>query len=374
MALRRRRGIVGLSVAFLVMILGVGAYELWLHMGLRDHPWQLESYLDILIADCRTGPGAQVFAMELRGLNSLAEEARSCLAQVDKAGATGRDFTPCLQKLLDGSLTALRVRILKGERLHQEKSRLDVFLKLLETDLSQDLLARQSGAKFEIRSLAQSQARTRVEEARNLAALGQSQSALIALHRARSAWGLSEDHRAAELSRFYEAAQRARWERQAQDLLRWTKQSGRSAILVDKLEHRCLLLAQGRIKKTYVANLGRNWYRNKVQERDASTPEGQYRIQRKFRSASFGWALLLDYPNAADRQRFNVLKKSGEIGVRARIGGNIEIHGGGRLNSDWTDGCVSLENGEMADLYQQAYAGMPVTIVGTCSLGAASRE
>jgi hypothetical protein len=78
--------------------------------------------------------------------------------------------------------------------------------------------------------------------------------------------------------------------------------------------------------------------------------------------------------NAADLQRFNSMKRSGEIAARAGIGGNIEIHGGGRLNSDWTDGCVSLKNADMADLYKRAYVGMPVTIVGTSSLAAASKE
>ena len=94
----------------------------------------------------------------------------------------------------------------------------------------------------------------------------------------------------------------------------------------------------------------------------------------KLRSGSFGQALLLNYPNADDRARFNALKKMGAIPMRARIGGSIEIHGGGRLNSDWTDGCVSLENPEMADLYNRAYIGMPVTIVGTSSLGASVKE
>jgi hypothetical protein len=83
--------------------------------------------------------------------------------------------------------------------------------------------------------------------------------------------------------------------------------------------------------------------------------------------------LLLDYPNAADRRRFNSMKKTGEIEMRARIGGNIEIHGGGRVASDWTDGCISLEDSDMADLYREAYTGMPVTIVGTSRLVNLSR-
>jgi murein L,D-transpeptidase YafK len=134
------------------------------------------------------------------------------------------------------------------------------------------------------------------------------------------------------------------------------------------------LLVEGRIEKTYAVNLGRNWYRLKLQEHDASTPEGEYKIRSKVRSGSFGRALLLDYPNAADRARFSALKKTGAISAHARIGGNIEIHGGGRYNSDWTDGCISLEDAEMSDLYKRAFIGTPVTIVGTCSLGASVKK
>ena len=213
-----------------------------------------------------------------------------------------------------------------------------------------------------------------METARNLLALGQTESALVATMRARAAWDRSENSISEELARFHDAGNRAQWEKAAQDLLRWTRRTARTAILVDKLEHRCLLLVGGRVERAYVANLGRNWYRLKSQEHDASTPEGEYKIKGKVRSGSFGQALLLDYPNAADRARFNALKRTGAIPVRARIGGNIEIHGGGRRNSDWTDGCVSLENPEMADLFKRAYPGMPVTIVGTSSLGASVKE
>ena len=143
--------------------------------------------------------------------------------------------------------------------------------------------------------------------------------------------------------------------RPRKDLLRWTRRTARTAILWTSWEHRCRLLAGGRIERAYAANLGRKWYRLKSQEHDASTPEGAYNIKGKVHSGRFGQALLLDYPNAADRARFNALKKTGAIPVRARIGGNIEIHGGGRRNSDWTDGCVSLENPEMADLFKRAY-------------------
>jgi L,D-peptidoglycan transpeptidase YkuD (ErfK/YbiS/YcfS/YnhG family) len=374
MAPKKKRGIIRACIALMIPILGVAAYELWLRTALRDRPWQLESYVDNLLARCGTSVGAYAFSEKLQALAGQVEEAKLCLSNEDRAWAVRRDYSSCYQKLERSALTALQIRQNQEQWTREQKARLIITLEALKSELDGDARARKAGTKFEIRNLAQSQARTHFETARNLIALGQIESALVAVMRARAAWDRSESSISEELARFYDDGHRAQWENAAQDLLRWTRRTARKAILVDKLEHRCLLLAEGRIERAYVANLGRNWYRLKSQEHDASTPEGEYRIKSKFRSDTYGWALLLDYPNAADRARFNALKKTGAISVRARIGGSIEIHGGGRHNSDWTDGCVSLENPEMADLYKRAYTGMPVTIVGTCSLGASVRE
>jgi L,D-peptidoglycan transpeptidase YkuD (ErfK/YbiS/YcfS/YnhG family) len=369
MALINKRRIAAPCGVVLALLLGVGTYELWLRMALRDHPWWLESFVDALAADCRTSPGVIVFSEELSALNAQVNDAKTCLIHADGVWAIRRNYTPCVQKLLGASLAALRIRMNEAARFREEKVRLEVALKALEFELGVDAQAQRSGARPEIKNYNQSRARTLFETARNLAAAGQTESALTASMGAQAAWAQSENFVAAELARFYDTRLRAQWEKEAQDLLRWTRQTGRAAILVDKLAHRCLLLTGGRVEKSYVANLGRNWYRIKVQEQDASTPEGEYRIKQMFRSTSFGAALLLDYPNAADWQRFSSMKKTGDITARAQIGGSIEIHGSGRLNSDWTDGCVSLENPDMNSLFRLAYVGMPVTIVGTCTIG-----
>jgi hypothetical protein len=374
MALNKKRVILGLLIALMVLLLGAGAYELWIRMAQRDRPWQLESYVDSLSARCLADPGARVFSGQLSSLTGQIEKAKKCLEIQSARWAVRRDYTLCNQDLLDATLAALLLRRSQEQRAREQETRLEVSLKSLESELRNDVQARKAGIKFEIRNIDQSRARTLAQSARNLQALGQTESALIGVMRAGAAWNQSENAISENLARFYDSGHRARWDKTAQDLLRWTRQKGRAAILVDKLEHLCLLLADGRIERAYAANLGRNWFRSKTQEQDASTPEGEYTIKRKFRSSSFGWALLLDYPNAADRQRFNSMKKRGELSARARIGGSIEIHGGGRHNSDWTDGCVSLENPEMADLYKRAYAGMPVIIVGTSSLAASIKE
>ncbi len=371
MAGSTKRKIAGI---ILLLLLGAGTYELWSLTALRDRPRQLEAYLEGLAADCRGRASAYAFQEELRALSARIDQTKLCLVFANEAWIFSRDYSSCVSGMLSVSVDALRLRAREELRLREERARLDIILEALRSNLGMDPSPRKEGARFQIRTYAQSRAKMLVEAAGNLMALGQTESAVIAALRAQASWGDNEDFVAAELARFYDSQRREQWEKEAQSLLKWTKETGRAAILVDKLEHRCLLLTSGRIERMYTANLGRNWYRMKVQEHDASTPEGAYTIKRKFRSGSFGWALLLDYPNTADRQRFDSMKKSGALMARARIGGNIEIHGGGRFNSDWTDGCVSLENSDMAELFRQAYVGMPVTIVGTSRLGASVRE
>jgi len=75
-------------------------------------------------------------------------------------------------------------------------------------------------------------------------------------------------------------------------------------------------------------------------------------------------ALLLDYPNAEDRRRFDEARRAGRVARNASLGGLIEIHGEGGRGRDWTKGCVALSNVEIQDLYSRVAVGTPVTIVG----------
>jgi hypothetical protein len=348
----------------MVLLAGAAAYGLWLEAAMRDRPWQLEFRAENLAGLSGTMPGAIAFEAEVSALRSSTDAAKQCLAEQDGTLVFRRDYTACSQKLLNACLTALRIQWDGEARSRGQIARLDLALRTLAAEIESD----SNGKAGTVRNYSQSQARTLLELARNLADRGQTESALVAVMRSRAAWAQSEDFVAAELSRFYDDQLRTAWEKQAGDLLAWTVKSRKTAILVDKLEHRCFLITNGRVEKTYVANLSRNWFRNKLQEHDASTPEGEYKVTQKFSSTAFGLALLLNYPNAADWQRFNQARNSGQVSPEARIGGGIEIHGGGRQNSDWTDGCVSLENPEMSDLYRRAYLGMPVTIVGTSTV------
>ncbi len=70
------------------------------------------------------------------------------------------------------------------------------------------------------------------------------------------------------------------------------------------------------------------------------------------------------------RQRVNEIDPKGlhdeEFGEKAppqntRLGGDIYIHGHG-AQSDWTWGCVALENEDIRELFDAVNVGTPVTI------------
>jgi murein L,D-transpeptidase YafK len=118
--------------------------------------------------------------------------------------------------------------------------------------------------------------------------------------------------------------------------------------------------------RSYAAELGYNSAGNKSRSGDGATPEGRYRITSKkpVGQSTYHMALLLDYPNAADRRRFERERRAGRIGRNVSPGGLIEVHGEGGRGKDWTKGCVALTNSEMEDLFARVDIGTPVTIVG----------
>jgi murein L,D-transpeptidase YafK len=83
------------------------------------------------------------------------------------------------------------------------------------------------------------------------------------------------------------------------------------------------------------------------------------------RETKYYKALLLNYPNDQDRQRFQQEIKAKTLPRYARIGGLIEIHGGGGKGVNWTDGCIAFADRDMDSIYRTVPAGCPVTIVGS---------
>ena len=110
--------------------------------------------------------------------------------------------------------------------------------------------------------------------------------------------------------------------------------------------------------------------------RGRATPEGDFYIFVKNNKSAYYLSLGVGYPNAEDAERgfrdglINknqrdsileaILKKTAPPQY-TKLGGLIYIHGNG-AGSDWTWGCVALENDDIKELYDAVSVGTPVTI------------
>ena len=126
---------------------------------------------------------------------------------------------------------------------------------------------------------------------------------------------------------------------------------GKFCLVVDKASHEMNVYENGEKIETYPVELGLNPYDDKKMLGDNSTPEGIYKIRRVVKASVFYKALYVDYPNAQDKREFRQWKMKGMVPQKARIGGNIEIHGSGADKEDWTLGCIALSNSNIDDLY-----------------------
>lgn len=122
--------------------------------------------------------------------------------------------------------------------------------------------------------------------------------------------------------------------------------------------------------------LGRNPEGDKNKEGDGKTPEGEYYICTRNAESSFHRFLGISYPNVEDAQRgldsglinkkiFNSIKNSQELKKQPAwdtpLGGAVGIHGGGNA-SDWTLGCIALENKAVDIVWEYAKIKTPVFI------------
>lgn len=147
-------------------------------------------------------------------------------------------------------------------------------------------------------------------------------------------------------------------------------------IEVHKAERKLLLYSDGQLVRTYHVGLGLNPVGDKVRSGDHRTPEGDFYIFIKNPNSAFYLSLGISYPNIAHAQRG---LRDGLIGKaqhdqivsasrlkktppqRTKLGGDIFIHGHG-AGSDWTWGCVALENEDIKELYEVIPVGAAVRI------------
>jgi hypothetical protein len=159
-------------------------------------------------------------------------------------------------------------------------------------------------------------------------------------------------------------ARRSEWNDDLQQTLNWSRSTGGTALIVDKLNHAAHLVQGGKDIRQFPVEFGPGWLDKKIRAGDQATPEGRYRIVSKKNGSRYYRALLLNYPNEEDLRFFRQLSRNGLISRGARPGGLIEIHGGGGKGEDWTFGCISLRNEHLDQLFPRIGVGTPVTIVG----------
>ncbi|MCC5932478.1 MAG: L,D-transpeptidase [Cyclobacteriaceae bacterium] len=168
-----------------------------------------------------------------------------------------------------------------------------------------------------------------------------------------------------ELKEYFQ--QHNTWTKWVQETIDLSKKEKSAAIVIDKFGQRCHVYQSGRLIASFPADLGVNWIGDKIKSGDKTTPEGKYKVIKKKKGTEtiYYKALLINYPNNDDRERFRQFRLQGLLHNRDEIGANIEIHGGGGKNIHWTDGCIALNNEDMEQLYHLVREGTPIVIIGS---------
>jgi len=147
-------------------------------------------------------------------------------------------------------------------------------------------------------------------------------------------------------------------------------------IVVKKADRKLLLYSADKLVRTYHVGLGLSPVGDKVRQGDRRTPEGDFFIFTKNDKSAFYLSLGVSYPNAAHAERglrdglitraeyksiISALNAKQAPPQNTNLGGDIYIHGNG-ASSDWTWGCVALENDDVRELFNAVPVGTPVRI------------
>ncbi len=147
-------------------------------------------------------------------------------------------------------------------------------------------------------------------------------------------------------------------------------------IVVLKSERRLELQQDGKTVKTYRVGLGNTPTGSKLRQGDGRTPEGSFYVCVKNPKSKFHLSLGLSYPTPADAARglkdklitqaqhdaiIAAHRKHTTPPWNTALGGEVFIHGCGS-GSDWTLGCIALDDTDMTELFAKVPAGTPVEI------------
>jgi murein L,D-transpeptidase YafK len=148
------------------------------------------------------------------------------------------------------------------------------------------------------------------------------------------------------------------------------------SVVVTKSKRILRLYSAGKVVKEYRVALGSSPIEDKVKAGDRRTPEGEFYICQKNSHSKFYLSLELSYPNKrhADRglhdglitraqynQIVSALERKRVPLQNTHLGGELFIHGNGS-RSDWTWGCVALDDKDVRELFDAVPVGTLVTI------------
>ncbi|RKF21809.1 hypothetical protein D6851_07260 [Altericroceibacterium spongiae] len=133
-------------------------------------------------------------------------------------------------------------------------------------------------------------------------------------------------------------------------------------VLIDKSARTLTLFSGGTaFRRISGLQFGDSPLGHKAFEGDERTPEGRYVLDFRNPSSAYHLSIHISYPNAQDRA---FAAKQGRS-----PGGAIFIHGqpnglpeGQRMQGDWTDGCISVSNAEIEELWNLINDGTPIEI------------
>jgi murein L,D-transpeptidase YafK len=147
-------------------------------------------------------------------------------------------------------------------------------------------------------------------------------------------------------------------------------------LVVKKAERRLFVYSAGKLVRTYRIGLGLSPVGDKVRQGDRRTPEGEFYVFTKNNRSAFYLSLGVSYPNAAHAERglrdglinraqyesiMRALRAKKTPPQNTALGGDIYIHGRGAA-SDWTWGCVALEDEDIRELFDAITVGATVVI------------
>lgn len=154
-------------------------------------------------------------------------------------------------------------------------------------------------------------------------------------------------------------------------------EDGEVSIVVKKAE-RLLELWQGEtLISSFPIGLGWEPTGHKQVEGDGRTPEGEYYVCVRNSNSSFYLSLGVSYPNKEDaaqaledgridsntyKRIANAIDKGQCPDWNTPLGGAIMIHGCGG-SSDWTAGCIAVDNEVMDLLFEYCPMGTKITIL-----------